>query len=42
MALDVSDLLRAVEAAFQLDRQQRSKRNELKELKKRYELLSPR
>jgi FixJ family two-component response regulator len=39
---DQDELLRAVEAAFELDRQQRSKRDELKELRKRYELLSPR
>jgi FixJ family two-component response regulator len=39
---DEEDLLRAVEAAFELDGQQRSKRDELKELRKRYELLSPR
>ena len=39
---DEEDLLRAVEAAFELDRQQRRKRDELKELRKRYASLSPR
>jgi DNA-binding NtrC family response regulator len=35
---DQNDVLRAIEAAFELDRQQRSKHDEFKELKKRYEL----
>lgn len=39
---DEEDLLRAIEAAFELDRQQRRKRDELKELRKRYASLSPR
>jgi FixJ family two-component response regulator len=39
---DESDLLRAVEAALEQDRIDRTKRTELEELKKRYARLSPR
>jgi FixJ family two-component response regulator len=39
---DEEDLLRAVESAFDLNRQQKVKRDELKELKTRYASLSPR
>jgi FixJ family two-component response regulator len=39
---DEEDLLRAVEVAFELDRKQRRKRDELKELRNRYASLSPR
>jgi len=39
---DEEDLLRAVESAFELDRQRRIKGDELTELKKRYASLSPR
>lgn len=39
---DEGDLLRAVEAAIQQDRADRTKRTELEEIKKRYALLSPR
>jgi FixJ family two-component response regulator len=39
---DEADLLRALEAALQQDRADRTKRTELEEIKKRYALLSPR
>ncbi|WP_263379434.1 response regulator transcription factor [Granulicella paludicola] len=39
---DEAELLRAVEAALKFDSADRAKRIELEELKKRYELLSPR
>ena len=39
---DEAELLRAVESALKLDSADRAKRTELEELKKRYELLSPR
>ena len=39
---DEDELLRAVEAALENDSADRARRTELEELKKRYELLSPR
>ncbi|QHN03636.1 response regulator transcription factor [Granulicella sp. WH15] len=39
---DEADLLRALEAALQQDRADRTRRNELENLKRRYALLSPR